>query len=169
MKIEDSIKDLIVLIVYTAVMLTLGFIAGRCLAPEQETIIDTVTDTITDWQYDTVFRVDTRVVKLPVHDTTVCIDSLWITDSVWVEVPISRYHYDTTLTDTHSITRLTASLSGYEVRVDTLTVTTTIEPIIIKETIPWRKRIRPSVGVGVGANLRGEATVGVFFGIGYLW
>ena len=169
MKIEDSIKDLIVSIVYTAVMLTLGFIAGRCLAPEQETIIDTVTDTITDWQYDTVFRVDTRVVKLPIHDTTTVTDSLWLTDSVLVEVPISRYRYDTTLTDTHSTTRLTASLSGYEVRVDTLAVTTTIEPIIIKETIPWRKRIRPSVGVGVGANLRGEATVGLFFGIGYLF
>ena len=169
MKIEDSIKDLIVSIVYTAVMLTLGFIAGRCLAPEQETIIDTVTDTITDWQYDTVFRVDTRVVKLPIHDTTRMTDSLWLTDSVLVEVPISRYRYDTTLTDTHSTTRLTASLSGYEVRVDTLAVTTTIEPIIIKETIPWQRRIRPSVGVGVGANLRGEATVGVFVGIGYLW
>ena len=169
MKIEDSIKDLIVSIVYTAVMLTLGFIAGRCLAPEQETIIDTVTDTITDWQYDTVFRVDTRVVKLPIHDTTTVTDSLWLTDSVLVEVPISRYRYDTTLTDTHSTTRLTASLSGYEVRVDTLAVTTTIEPIIIKETLPWRKRIRPSVGVGIGTNLRGEATVGVFVGIGYLF
>ena len=169
MKIEDSIKDLIVLIVYTAVMLTLGFIAGRCLAPEQETVIDTVTDTITDWQYDTVYRVDTRVVKLPIHDTTTVTDSLWLTDSVLVEVPISRYRYDTTLTDTHSTTRLTASLSGYEVRVDTLAVTTTIEPIIIKETLPWRKRIRPSVGVGIGTNLKGEATAGVFVGIGYLW
>ena len=143
---------------------------GRLTAPAEFTYVtDTVTDTITDWQYDTVFRVDTRVVKLPIHDTTTVTDSLWLTDSVLVEVPISRYRYDTTLTDTHSTTRLTASLSGYEVRVDTLTVTTTIEPIIIKETIPWRKRIRPSVGVGVGANLRGEATVGLFVGIGYLW
>ena len=169
MKIEDSIKDLIVSIVYTAVMLTLGFIAGRCLAPKQETVTDTVTDTITDWQYDTVYRVDTRVVKLPIHDTTTVTDSLWLTDSVLVEVPISRYRYDTILKDTHSTTRLTASLSGYEVRVDTLAVTTTIEPIIIKETLPWRKRIRPSVGVGIGTNLRGEATAGVFVGIGYLW
>ena len=169
MKIEDSIKDLIVSIVYTAVMLTLGFIAGRCLAPKQETVTDTVTDTITDWQYDTVYRVDTRVVKLPIHDTTTVTDSLWLTDSVLVEVPISRYRYDTILKDTHGTTRLTASLSGYEVRVDTLAVTTSIEPIIIKETLPWRKRIRPSVGVGIGTNLRGEATAGVFVGIGYLW
>ena len=166
---KESLKDLLVVAVFTLVMLTLGFIVGRHYPAQEERVTDTVTDTITDWQYDTVFRVDTRVVKLPVHDTTVCIDSLWITDSVWVEVPISRYHYDTTLTDTHSITRLTASLSGYEVRVDTLAVTTTIEPIIIKETIPWRKRISPSVGVGIGTNLKGEATAGVFFGIGYLF
>lgn len=155
--------------VYCLLLLTLGFIAGRCLAPKQESVIDTVTDTITNWQYDTVFRYDTKVVKLPVHDTTTVTDSLWLTDSVLVEVPMMRYRYDTTLTDTHSTTRLTATMTGYEVRVDTLTVNTTIQPIIIKEAIPWQKRFRPSVGVGVGANLKGEATVGVYFGIGYLF
>jgi hypothetical protein len=81
-------------------MLTLGFIAGRYSSPQLEPVTDTVTDTITDWQHDTVFRVDTKVVKLPIHDTTTLTDSLRITDSVLVEVPISRYRYDTTLTDT---------------------------------------------------------------------
>lgn len=166
---KESIKDLIILIVYTAVMLTLGFIAGRCLVPKQEYVIDTVTDTITDWQHDTVFRVDTKVVKLPIHDTTTVTDSLWLTDSVLVEVPMMRYRYDTTLTDTQSTTRLRATLSGYEVRVDTLTVNTTIQPVIIKEAIPWQKRFRPSVGVGVGTNLKGEATVGIYLGVGYLF
>ena len=166
-------KKAVTTVVYFCVVLGLILLAGwlgRLTAPAEFTYTtDTVTDTITDWQYDTVFRVDTRVVKLPIHDTTTVTDSLWLTDSVLVEAPISRYRYDTILKDTHSTTRFTASLSGYDVRVDTLAVTTTIEPIIIKETIPWRKRIRPSVGVGVGANLRGEATVGLFVGIGYLW
>lgn len=152
-----------------AVMLTLGFIAGRCLTPKTEVVVDTVKDTITDWQHDTIFRIDTKVVKLPVHDTTTLTDSLFLTDSVLVEVPMMRYHYDTTLTDTHSTTRLTATLSGYEVRVDTMAVSTTIQPVIIKETIPWQRRFRPSVGVGVGTNLKGEATVGMYFGIGYLF
>ena len=160
---KESLKVLLAVAVFTLVMLTLGFIVGRHYPAEEERVTDTVTDTITDWQYDTVYRVDTRVVRLPVHDTT------RMTDSVLVEVPISRYRYDTILKDTHSTTRLTASLSGYEVRVDTLAVTTTIEPIIIKETLLWRKRIRPSVGVGIGTNLKGEATAGVFVGIGYLW
>ena len=169
MKFSESIKDFVVVLVFAAVMLTLGFIAGRSYAPKQEIITDTVTDTITDWQHDTIFRIDTKVVKLPVHDTTTLTDSLWLTDSVLVEVPMMRYRYDTTLTDTHSTTRLAATLSGYEVRVDTLAVSTTIQPIIIKEAIPWQKRFRPSVGVGVGTNLKGEATVGVFVGVGYLF
>ena len=169
MKFSESIKDFVVVLVFATVMLTLGFIAGRSYAPTQEVVTDTVTDTITEWQHDTVFRIDTKVVKLPVHDTTTLTDSLWLTDSVLVEVPICRYRYDTTLTDTHSTTRLTATLSGYEVSVDTLAVSTTIQPVIIKETIPWQRRFRPSVGVGVGTNLKGEATVGMYFGIGYLF
>lgn len=128
-----------------------------------------VTDTIVDWQYDTVYRYDTRIVKLPIHDTTVCVDSVFSTDSVFVEVPIYKYKYDTTLTDTHSTTHLHAKLSGYAVNVDTLTVSTTITPIVIKEKIAWYKRIRPSIGVGVGTTFKGEATVGVYAGVGYLF
>lgn len=128
-----------------------------------------VTDTIVDWQYDTVYRYDTKIVKLPIHDTTVCVDSIYATDSVYVEVPIYRYEYDTTLTDTHSTTQLHAKLSGYAVNVDTLTVSTTITPIVVKEKIPWYKRFRPSVGVGVGTTFKGEATVGVYAGFGYLF
>ena len=156
-------------LLFAAVMLVLGFIAGRSYTPKTVVVTDTVTDTITDWQHDTIFRIDTKVVKLPVHDTTTLTDSLWLTDSVLVEVPMMRYRYDTTLTDTHSTTRLTATLTGYEVSIDTLAVSTTIQPVIIKETIPWQRRFRPSVGVGVGTNLKGEATAGVYIGVGYIF
>lgn len=129
----------------------------------------TIIDTIVEWQHDTVYRYDTKVVKLPIHDTTTITDSLWITDSVLVEVPIYKYYYDTTLTDTNRTIRLQSTLSGYEVSIDTLALTTTVTPVIIKEEIPWQKRFRPSVGVGVGTNLKGEATVGIYVGIGYLF
>jgi len=153
-------------------VLAIAVLIGLLTAPHRQKTIyvtDTVTDTITHWQHDTVFRVDTKVVKLPVYDTTTLTDSLRITDSVLVEVPISRYRYDTTLTDTHSTTHLTASLSGYEVRIDTLAVTTTVQPVIIKESLPWYRRFRPSVGVGIGTNLKGEATTGIYLGVGYLF
>lgn len=169
MKDNEAVKVSIVVLVFASVMLTLGFIAGRHYGPKREPVIDTVTDTITDWQHDTVFRVDTKIVKLPVHDTTTITDSLWLTDSVLVEIPVLRYRYDTTLTDTNSTTHLTATLSGYEVKIDTLTVNTIIQPVVIKETIPWQQRFRPSIGVGIGTNLKGEATTGVYLGIGYLF
>lgn len=153
-------------------VLVIAVMIGFLTAPRKQKpiyITDTVTDTITHWQHDTVFRVDTKVVKLPVHDTTTLTDSLWLTDSVLVEVPISRYLYDTTLTDTHSTTHLTASLSGYEVRIDTLAVTTTIQPVIIKESLPWYLRFRPSVGLGLVTTVKGEATAGIYLGVGYLF
>lgn len=142
---------------------------GRMSAPKPETVTDTITDTIIDWQHDTVYRYDTKVVKLPIHDTTTVTDSLWMVDSVMVEVPIYKYYYDTTLTDTNRTIRLQATLSGYDVSIDTLALTTTVTPIIIKEEIPWHKRFRPSVGIGIGSNLKGEATVGMYVGVGYLF
>lgn len=142
---------------------------GRMSAPKPETVTDTITDTIIDWQHDTVYRYDTKIVKLPIHDTTTLTDSLWLTDSVLVEVPIYKYYFDTTLTDTNRTIHLEAALSGYEVTIDTLAITTTVNPIIIKETIPWQKRFRPSVGIGIGSTLKGEATVGMYVGVGYLF
>ena len=162
-------KRWIIALLTLAICLVLAFLFGRVSAPEPEIVADTITNTITHWQHDTVYRYDTRVVRLPIYDTTTLTDSLWLTDSVIVEVPIYKYCYDTTLRDTNSTIRLQATLSGYDVTIDTLAMTTTITPTIIKETIPWQKRFRPSVGVGIGSNFKGEAAIGVFVGIGYLF
>lgn len=160
-------------VVVSILAITIGLLVWWVVSLEQKLHTPpepvTVTDTIVDWKYDTVYKYDTRIVKLPIHDTTVCVDSVFATDSVYVKVPMYRYKYDTTLTDTHSTTNLHAILSGYDVNVDTLTVSTTITPIVIKEKIPWYKRFRPSVGVGVGTTFKGEATVGVYAGVGYLF
>lgn len=163
-KVENIISFVEFLLVIALLVFVLVDIYQK---KEPETI--TVTDTVTDWHHDTVYRYDTKIVKLPVHDTTMLTDSLWLTDSVMVEVPIYRYYYDTTLADTNRTIHLEAALSGYDVSIDTLAITTTVTPIIIKETIPLQKRFRPSVGVGFGTNLAGEATVGVYFGVGYLF
>ena len=143
---------------------------GRVTAPAVSAFFtDTVTDTITDWRHDTVMRVDTRVVRLPVHDTVRMTDSVVRVDSVVVEVPIYQYRYDTTILSPDGATQLRAVLTGYDVTVDTLAVSTVVEPVAVKEAIPWYRRFRPSVGVGVGANSDGEVTTGVFVGVGYLW
>ncbi len=129
----------------------------------------TVTDTIINWQFDTMYLTNTKVVRLPVHDTTYSTDSVWLRDSVLVDVPMYTYKYDTTLRDTNCTTNVRAIITGYDVWVDEVTVSTTITPIVIKETIPWYKRIRPSVGVGIGTTFKGEAAVGVYAGVGYLF
>ena len=162
-------KRWLIVLLTLAICSLLAFLFGRMSAPKPETTTDTITDTIIDWQHDTVYRYDTKIVKLPVHDTTTLTDSLWLTDSVLVEVPIYKYYFDTTLTDTNRTIHLEAALSGYEVTIDTLAITTTVNPIIIKETIPWQKRFRPSVGIGIGSTLKGEATVGMYVGVGYLF
>ena len=145
------------------------WIGRKSIKPDTTIITDTVTDTLVDWQSDTVYMYDTKIVKLPVHDTTTIHDSVVLVDSVLVEVPIYKYRYDTVFADTHSTTRMQVVLSGYEVDVDTLVVTTTTETVVVKESLPWNKRIRPSVGLGIGTNLKGEATAGIYVGIGYLF
>ena len=162
-------KRWIIIFVTAGICSLLAWFFGRMSAPKPEFVTDTITDTIVNWKYDTIYRYDTKVVKLPIHDTTTVTDSLLLVDSVMVDVPIYKYHYDTTLSDTHGSTRLTATMSGYDVNIDTLEVTTTITPIIIKETLPWYKRFRPSVGIGIGTNYKGEATAGLYVGVGYLF
>ena len=79
-----------------------------------------LTDTIVNVVYDTLFIDHFEIVKLPVVDTlTIINDSIRI-DSVFVELPISKYKFDTIFfTDT---TKLNLSIrnSGYAVTLDSL-------------------------------------------------
>ncbi len=81
-----------------------------------------LTDTITNVLYDTVFLVEYKTVKLPIHDTinqTIIRDSLRI-DSVFVEVPISKYQLDTTFTTDTTSLNIRIQNSGYVVTLDSL-------------------------------------------------
>ena len=81
-----------------------------------------LTDTITNVLYDTVFLVEYKTVKLPIHDTinqTIIRDSLRI-DSIFVEVPISKFQLDTTFTTDTTVFNLSIRNSGYAVTLDSL-------------------------------------------------
>ena len=81
-----------------------------------------LTDTITNVLYDTVFLVEYKTVKLPIHDTlnqTIIRDSLRI-DSVFVEIPISKFQLDTTFTTDTTVFNLSIRNSGYAVTLDTI-------------------------------------------------
>ena len=132
-----------------------------------------VTDTITSIQWDTVYNTDIKTVKLPIHDTLnqyVVIDSV-IVDSVFVDVPISRYRVDTTLQDDSTEIYLCISATGYDVKIDTIEYGftyhyTTLSPPKKRNRLgfmvgifagagydPLTGKVVPAVGVGVGIGI----------------
>lgn len=118
-----------------------------------------VSDTITNLQYDTVYfsHYDTAFLPVVINDTTTVVK----VDSVFVQIPISTYHYDTTITDTNYTTQFSATVSGFNVTVDTCTINTKIMPVQFKKQPFWHN-IVPAVGIGYGT-----AGWGAFVGIGY--
>ena len=126
---------------------------------EYITTTDTITvmDTITQWQPYDVHHYRTDTAYLPVIDTL--LDT--VTDTVLVEVPISMYQYDTTITDTNYRTSLRAVVEGFSVSIDTLSIHTEIikqEAILVPKQRCW----------GIGAGLM-YGTGGFGFGVGILY
>lgn len=127
---------------------------------ETITVRDTLTiqDTITNWNYDTMYLSRLDTIKLPVVDTIN--DTIIKLDSVFVQIPINTYHYDTTIADTNYATHLKAVVSGFNVAMDSLYLDTKITQQKPKKQ-PWWGNIVPSVGVGFGTG-----GFGVFAGVG---
>lgn len=128
---------------------------------ETITVTDTIilTDTITDWNYDTMYLSHFDTIKLPVIDTVN--DTIIKIDSVLVQIPISTYTFDTTITDTNYRTSIKAITSGFAVTMDSLYLNTELMPQRVKKQ-PWYTNICPAVGVGFGIG-----GFGVFAGVGY--
>ena len=109
-----------------------------------------LTDTITNVLYDTVFLVEYKTVKLHIHDTlnqTIIRDSLRI-DSIFVDVPISKFQLDTCFTTDTTQLNLSIRTSGYEVKLDTLSYSFTYKPTKINKTKKTHWFIGPSLGIG---------------------
>ena len=104
------------------------------------------TDTVTihNWVADTIYQTNTKYVKLPVvtHDTITNTDTITTTDSVLVEVPISTYQYDTVTLDS---THVRAVLSGFQVKVDSLSIET---KIVRQEPRKWHWGWGMAIGYG---------------------
>lgn len=106
-----------------------------------------MTDTITNVLYDTVFLVEYKTVKLPVVDTTVyyITDTVKRVDSIEVEIPISKYSVDTTFTTDTTRLNIRIQNSGYDVKLDLLSYRLEYTPTKTKKT-HWF--IGPSLGIG---------------------
>jgi hypothetical protein len=98
-------------------------------------------DTITDIQYKNryVYRYDTTYLQ--------CIDTLFMTDTVEVLVPIERKSFDTITADSIHVY---GSISGYKANIDTLTVEakTVQNNIIINQ--PEERKFHWGWGIAIG-------------------
>ena len=121
-----------------------------------------LTDTIVNVVYDTLFINHFEKVKLPLIDTIV-VDSLRI-DSVFVEVPISVYRFDTTFFTDTTVFNLSIQNSGYAVTLDTLSYSFTYKPTHQKTNF-FKDHFRFGVGIGTGFGVFSKKP-DVFMGVG---
>ena len=128
-----------------------------------------LTDTITNVLYDTVFLVEYKTVKLPVVDSTVyyITDTVKRVDSVFVEVPISVYRFDTTFTSDTTRLDLFIQNKGYAVKLDSLSYSFTYKPTHQKTNF-FKEHFRFGVGIGTGYGCFSKKP-DVFLGIGFYY
>ena len=124
-----------------------------------------LTDTITNVLYDTLFFDHFEIVKLPVVDTIV-IDSLRI-DSVFVEVPISVYKFDSTFTSDTTCLNIMIRNSGYAVTLDSLFFEFKYTPRPPK-TNYFREHFKFGVGVSTGFGVFSKKP-DIFIGGGFYY
>ena len=126
-----------------------------------------LTDTITNVVYDTLFIDHFEKVKLPVVDTVTIINDSIRVDSVFVEVPISIYKFDTTfLTDTTSL-NIRIQNSGYDVKLDSLSYSFTYKPTHQKSNF-FKEHFRFGLGAGLGYGVFSKKP-DVFLSIGFYY
>ena len=125
-----------------------------------------LTDTITNVLYDTVFLVEYKTVKLPIHDTLnqiIIRDSLRI-DSVFVEIPISKFQLDTTFTTDTTSLNIRIQNSGYDVKLDTLSYSFTYKPTHQKSNF-FKEHFKFGAGVSTGFGVFSKKP-DIFVGVG---
>lgn len=120
-------------------------------------------DTLVSVVWDTVMLDHFETVVLPLTDT-LWRDSVRV-DSVRVEVPISRYTYDTTISTDSTELGLRLSVSGFAVSLDTLAYTLKYTPKTFSKERRFGLFVGPMVGIGKDGLCAGiGAGIGVKLG-----
>ena len=145
--IKETVKTFVIVVLVLLLVLlsvkSMKYYQKSQEKPEPKTIV--ITDTLTNVVYDTLFIDHFETVKLPVVDTlTIINDSIRI-DSVFVEVPISIYKFDSTFTTDTTSLNIHIQNSGYDVTLDSLSYYFEYTPRLQKK-IHWF--IGPSLGIG---------------------
>ena len=133
--------------------------------PEPKTI--TVTETLTQVIYDTLFIDHFETVKLPTTDTLILINDSIRIDSVFVEVPISVYKFDSTFTTDTTFLNIRIQNSGYAVKLDSLSYSFTYRPTHQKSNF-FKDHFRFGLGIGTGFGVFSKKP-DVFLGVGVFY
>ena len=133
--------------------------------PEPKTIV--VSDTITKVVYDTLFIDHFEKVKLPVVDTVTIINDSIRIDSVFVEVPISVYRFDTTFFTDTTVFNLSIQNSGFNVKLDSLFYSFTYRPTHQKTNF-FKEHFKFGLGVYAGYGCFSKQP-DIFIGFGFYY
>lgn len=163
---KETVKTFVILVLVILVVV-LSIKTEKCYqeARKQPKTVY-LTDTITNVLYDTVFLVEYKTVKLPIHDTinqTIIRDSLRI-DSVFVEIPISKFQLDTTFTTDTTVFNLSIRNSGYAVTLDTIFYDFKYTPRPPKTNF-FKEHFKFGAGVSTGFGCFSKKP-DIFFGVG---
>ena len=149
---KENLKTVVILVLVLLVVL-LSVKSMKCYQEAQEKPEKVyLTDTITNVLYDTLFLVEYKTVKLPVVDTLILINDSIRIDSVFVEVPISVYKFDSTFTTDTTSLNIRVQNSGYNVTLDSLSyrLEYTPTPIKLPKKNYFREHFKFGAGVGTG-------------------
>ena len=165
---KDIVKSMLIL---TVIYLLLFFLVNTnrtCqVIQDKQSQPVIITDTITNVLYDTVFIDHFEKVKLQVVDTlTIINDSIRI-DSVFVEVPISVYRFDTTFFTDTTVFNLSIQNSGFNVKLDSLSYNFKYTPRPPKTNF-FKEHFKFGVGIGTGFGVFSKKP-DVFMGVGFYY
>ena len=123
-----------------------------------------LTDTIVNVVYDTLFIDHFETVKLPVVDTVTIINDSIRIDSVFVEVPISVYKFDSTFTTDTTSLNIRIRNSGFNVTLDSLFYSFTYKPTHQKTNF-FKEHFKFGAGVSTGFGVFSKKP-DIFVGVG---
>ena len=162
---KEIVKSMLILTVIYLLLFFLVKTNRTCqVIQEKQSQPVIITDTITNVLYDTVFIDHFETVKLRTTDTlTIINDSIRI-DSVFVEVPISIYKFDTTFKSDTTQLNLSIRNSGYAVTLDTLSYNFKYTPRPPKTNF-FKEHFKFGAGVSTGFGVFSKKP-DIFVGVG---
>ena len=164
---KETIKSFVILVlILLLVLLSVKSMKYYQEARKQpETVY--LTDTLTQVMYDTIFIDHFETVKLPVVDTVTIINDSIRIDSVFVEIPISKYRIDTTFTTDTTSLNIRIQNSGYDVKLDSLYYSFTYKPTHQKTNF-FKEHFKFGAGVSTGFGVFSKK-LDVFLGVGFYY